>query len=178
MNSATTMTASDQAVDRWLTVKEKENENKESESDYENCQVLQQQLEVARNCDSIISSLFDSSGRPQEKSAQSSGSSESSSDDEDADYAASGSSNETSTSAGSNDSEATKSESSDELELNQNENENENENENHRKEITLKVVIDENETDRCGEEVFYINPLVSFKFDKFNLICFLFSSLE
>lgn len=163
MAAVTTMTSpinaqtTAKAINHWLTnVKQGEQNDDDAESrgesDYENCQAMQQQIRIAvKNCNHIFTSNNTTTG---EIVADCYVSSEESNDD---DYATSGSLGDNSSSSSSLDTN---------LELTDREISCDGSKlyckENQRKEITLKVVIDENETDKSGEEVFYINPLVSF----------------
>lgn len=181
-------TTAAQAIDRWLTIVKQDKLDDEAESrgesDYENCQAMQQQIrDAARNCNHLFTSNKTSIDKPTDnyvpgegKSDEADEEKEEDGDDDDEDYYADSGSIDENCTPSSSASASAPSSSSSSSSLNTNLELTERgvsldesklicavqPEEKQRKEITLKVVIDENETDKSGEEVFYINPLVSF----------------
>lgn len=144
--------ADSETNDRWLNVVEQADAESRGESDYENCQAIR----IARGSNNFVNvtSSKNDTNKAEHSYIVSSGESNEEGDDDDADYADSASLDENSTSSGSSDLAN--------LEPEKSENKPNEREQNQRKEITLKVVIDEIEIDKSGEEVFYINPSVSF----------------
>lgn len=178
MATVTTMTspmitpqADSEAIDRWLSIvkqddggEQRDDVESRGESDYENCQAIR----IARNSNNFVKGISNKNDTACDTNKPDHGyfisSEESNEEVDDGDYADSASLDENShSSSGSSNLgnfELEKSENrscEDKLDRPGNQHE-----QNQRKEITLKVVISEIETDKSGEEVFYINPLVSF----------------